>query len=87
MRKKTLKQNIDFLKRSVRHLLKNKTIGNKQNILFITMVIPAKGYGIKIHFQNISEKWIRKELRENFPNSIFNGSYAILFDNINNEIF
>ena len=51
------------------------------------MVIPAKGYNIKIHFQNITEKWIRKELRESYPNSIFKGNYDTLLDNLNNKVF
>lgn len=87
MAEKILKQNVSFLKESIRHLLKNKTIGTKHNRIFITMVIPAKGYNIKIHFQNIKEKWIRKELRESYPNSIFKGNYDTLLDNLNNKVF
>lgn len=85
---KILKHNVSFLKESIRYLLKNRTTSSaKHNRIFMTMVIPAKGYKIKIHFQNISEKWIRKELKDNFPNSIYKGKYDYILDNIDNPIF
>lgn len=84
---KILKQNVSFLKESIRHLLKNKTSNSKHNRIFITMVIPARGYNIKIHFQNIPEKWIRKELKDNFPDAIYKGRIDYILDNIYNPIF
>ncbi len=51
------------------------------------MVIPARGHNIKIHFQNIPEKWIRKELKDNFPYAIYKGKIDSILDNIDNPIF
>ena len=82
-----IKQNVDILRKSIRNLLKDKTSNSKYNSISMTMVIPAKGHNIKIHFQNIPEKWIRKELKDNYPNSIYKGKYDILLDNLNNRIF
>lgn len=82
-----IKQNVDILRKSIRNLFKNKNSDSKHNSISITMVIPARGYNIKIHFQNISEKWIRKELKDNYPNSIYKGKYDILLDNLDNKVF
>lgn len=86
-KEKMIKHNLDILRSNIRSLFKNKTCNNKNNQISMIMVIPGRGYKIKIHFQNISEKWIKKELKDNYPNSIYKGKYEILLDNLDNKVF
>lgn len=80
-----LKQNVDFLKSGIRWLLKDIDVDNKNNQITMVMVIPAKGLSIKIVLQDIKESYIKKELRTNFPNSIFKGHYSSILDNLNDR--
>ncbi|MCB0458926.1 MAG: hypothetical protein KDC74_02780 [Flavobacteriaceae bacterium] len=84
---KILKQNVDVLRNNIRYLLKNEICSNKNNQLDITMIIPAKGFNIKIRIQNVKDFHLRKLLRENFPNTIYKGKLDTILDNIDNQIF
>lgn len=53
----------------------------------MVMIIPGKGCRIKIALQDINDEHIRKELRHNFPNSIYNGQYSMIMDNVDNKTF
>ena len=82
-----LKQNVDLLRTEIRHLLKDGKCSHKDNTVHMTMIIPGKGYSIKINLQDIKDFHIRKELREKFPDSIYKGKHSTIMDNINNRIF
>lgn len=84
---KILKQNVDLLRNNIRLLLKNKKIDNKHNQISMVMVIPAKGYNIKIVLEDIKDEYMRKELRFNFPSSIYNGEYSNIMNNLDNKVF
>lgn len=84
---KILKQNIDLLRNNIRLLLKNENIDNKHNTIHMVMIIPGKGYNVKIVLQDIKDLHVKKELKKNFPNSIYKGEYSIIMDNLENKIF
>lgn len=84
---KILKQNVISLKKNIRLLLEYKDFGNKNNTISIVMVIPGKGYKIKIALQDILDSNIKKELRQNFREHIYTREYSVLLDNIDNRIF
>ena len=80
-----LKQNVKFLKNRVRSILENEDIDN--NKIYMVMVVPGRGYNIKIVLQDIRDISIRKKLKEKIPNYIYKGKYSVLLDNMNNPIF
>ncbi|MBU3821323.1 hypothetical protein KO566_04555 [Flavobacteriaceae bacterium XHP0103] len=84
---KTLKDNVVSLKKDIRFLLENEICNNKSNIVEMAMIIPEKGKNIKIALEDVRDFHIRKKLKTNFPNSIYQGKYAKILDNINNRIF
>lgn len=84
---KILKENVDSLKNNIRSLLKDEKVDNKHNKIHIVMIIPSKDYNIKIVLQDIRYEYIRKELRFNFPSSIYNGEYSEIMDNLENKVF
>ncbi|OXG09649.1 hypothetical protein BC749_11118 [Flavobacterium araucananum] len=79
-----LKQNVNFMKCGIRHLLNN--IDNLDEKIEIILAIPGKGYSVKIVLQEVKKKHIRNELKNNFPYSIYNGKYSAILDNVNNKI-
>lgn len=82
-----LKENVNLLSTYIRSFLKEEKINNKHNTISMTMVIPGKGYNIKIALQDVKDLHIKKELRNNFPNSIYRGEYSTIMDNVHNKIF
>jgi len=84
---KILEQNVDLLKSNIRFFLKEKVSNNKNNVISMVMVVPGKGYNIKIALQDIRDNEIKKELKKKFPNSIYKGEYSTLLDNMNNRVF
>ena len=84
---KILKQNVDLLRNEIRSFLKDENINNKHNTVHMVITIPGKGYNIKIALQDIKDLHIKKELKNNFPNSIYKGGYSIIMDNLENKVF
>jgi hypothetical protein len=82
-----LKQNVDLLRNNIRSFLKDENINNKYNTIRMVIIIPGKGYNIKIALQDIKDLNIKKELKNNFPNSIYKGEYSIIMKNIENKVF
>ncbi len=78
-----LKQNAFLLKNTIRHELADF----ESNEINIEMIIPAKGFNVKICLNNINDKSIKKYLRNNFSRNIYNGNYSVIKDNLNNPIF
>lgn len=84
---KIIKQNTDLLRSNIRSFLKDEYLDNKHNTISMVMIIPGKGHNIKIALQDINDFHIKKELRNNFPNSIYEGEYSTIMDNIDNRVF
>ena len=82
-----LKQNIDLLRESIRYFLKEEKYPNKNNRVEMTMIVPGKGFNIKIALQDVGDFYLRKKLREKFPNSIYKGKYSTIIENIHNRVF
>lgn len=81
-----LKQNAEFLKLQVRNILKDFICEFEK--ISIVMIIPAKGYNIKISLKDIHSNQVKSELRRNLlHNSIYNGEYSKVLDNIGNKVF
>mgnify|MGYP000057659148 CR=1 FL=1 len=54
----------------------------------VDIVIPEKGNRISITLDSIEDNYIKNQLMENFPNSIYNGDYNVLYNNSTNlELF
>jgi hypothetical protein len=81
-----LKQNIQWLKSSIKSSLSNIDNYEIDKAHFV-LVIPAKGFNIKISSYDIKDKFIKKVLKENISNSFYKGQYSTILDNINNPIF
>lgn len=86
IKEKILEENLDFLKRNVRSLLKDKEIENEYNRTGVVLVIPAKGYNIKIAVKYTDNEFVKKLLSQNFPDSIYKGQYATIDENIYNQV-
>jgi len=84
---KILKQNVDLLRSNIRDLLKEEKCSHKNNRVDMTMIVPTKGYNIKIRLQDIKDFHIRKLIRENYPYSVYKGKLDPILDNINNRTF
>ena len=82
-----LKKNVEFSQKNIRFLLKNEIIDNKNNCADLVMIIPGKGYKIKIVLEGINDNRIKKILKENIPLEIYKGDYSIIEDNASNRIF
>ena len=84
---KILKQNVDLLRNNIHDLLKDEKCSHKNNCDHMTMIIPAKGFNIKIQLRDITDFHIRKLIRENFPNSIYKGKSDTISDYATNRVF
>lgn len=82
-----LKQNLDLMRAAIRDLLSDEKNNSKNNSIHLTIVIPGKGHAIKIVLEKMLDSQIRKMLKENFPNSIYNGNQSVLLEYIDNKIF
>ncbi|PHS04550.1 MAG: hypothetical protein COA88_13465 [Kordia sp.] len=81
-----LKENVRLLKLSIRDLLENEVCSNKNNSDSMTMIVPARGYVIKIRLQDINDVYIRKILNDRFPGYIYKGSYDTILDNSDTRV-
>lgn len=84
---KIIKENLDILRNEIRSLLKDENINNKYNRIDMVLIIPQKGYTIKIVLHDIKDESIRKKLKLHFPKYIYKGDYSIIMDNLDNKIF
>lgn len=53
----------------------------------MTMIIPAKGYNIKILLKDIKDFHLRKMIRENYPEAIYKGKLDTIENNTFNRVF
>lgn len=84
---KIIKENLDILRNEICLLLKDENINNKYNRIHMVLIIPQKGYIIKIVLHDIKDESIRKKLRLHFPKHIHKGNYSIIMDNLDNKVF
>ena len=59
-----LTQDANFLKANIRNLLENEECSHKDNTVHMRMVIPGKGFKIKVVLQDIKDTHIRKKINE-----------------------
>lgn len=78
---------MQFLKKNIRSSLENEETINLNNEISMVMIVPERGYSIKIALQDVREKHIKYKLKVEFPNNIFKREYSIIMDNIHNRIF
>ncbi|KJD36683.1 hypothetical protein PW52_03305 [Tamlana sedimentorum] len=84
---KIIEENADSLRTNIKSFLKNETCSHRDNTVHMTIVIPAKGYNVKMVLQDIRDFKIRKQLRERFPNFIYKGNQSTLLENLSNRIW
>jgi hypothetical protein len=84
---KILKDNVKMLKIQIRELLSEEICSHKNNREDVTMIVPGKGYNIKILLNDVKDLHIRTILRKNIPNSIYKGKIDTVLDSINNRVF
>lgn len=83
---KILEQNLDFLKGNIRSLLKEEEIENKYDKVSVVLVVPAKGFNIKIAKKYVGNEFVKKLLSQNFPKSIYSGQYSKIDENVMNQV-
>lgn len=83
---KILEQNLDFLKGNIRLLLKEEEIENKYKKVGVVLVVPAKGFNIKIAEKYAGNEFVKKLLNQNFPESIYKGQYSKIDENVMNQV-
>jgi hypothetical protein len=80
-----LKENVQILQQSIRDLLAD--VSNESDQVDIAMVIPAKGYSIKIILEFFHNEQIKHLLQTTFPNSIYRRDTNNLVNHVHNRIF
>lgn len=79
-----LKENVSFLKKRILLFLEDISLRDE---IGIVIIIPAKGYDIKFSLDDIRNENIKEKLKQNFSESIYNGSYSKILDNLENSLF
>ena len=83
---KLLKENTDLLRNEISKLLEEvKYKGSDE--MGLMLVIPAKGYRIKICLEGRTDENVRRILSQNFHDSIYKGAHSIIEENIHNPVF
>jgi hypothetical protein len=80
-----LRDSVYQFKQDINDLLVNDVVGDKSNSIWIDMIIPGRGYNVKIDINSVPKKWIKDKIVEHFPNSIYTGKYSVIMDNIKNK--
>ncbi len=85
IQERILKENYLKLKHEISAFVESIQV---EKTIDVDIVIPEKGSRISITLDSIEDINIKKQLMENFHNSIYNGDYNVLFNNSSNlEIF
>lgn len=82
-----LKDNVQILQNTIRTLLKEEEYIYGSGVMELVMVVPGRGFNIKIALQDIGEERIKKILKHHLPNSIYKGSYDLLLRNAGKHIW
>ena len=84
---KLLKENADLLRKEISKLLEEVKYKGESDEMGLMLVIPAKGYRIKICLEDRNDENVRRILSQNFPDSIYKGAQSIIEKNIYNPVF
>lgn len=83
-----LKDNVQILQNTIRELLKDEEYIYGSGTMGLVMIIPARGFDIKIVLQDIGEERIKRILKHYLPgHSIYKGSYSTILDNVRKNIW
>jgi hypothetical protein len=85
MQERILKENYKYLKDSLKGFVKTIQCQKTSEIIYVDIVIPAKGRQIKITLDAIVYNEVKRLLIKNFPDSIYKGDYSILLKNCINR--
>ena len=82
-----LKKDFETLQSFIYNDIKDNFYNTGIESITIGLVIPAKGFKIKIILQNINETRIKNFLKENYSSYIYKGNYTELSNYAMNRIF
>lgn len=85
IQERILKENFDHLKNNIKDFVKNIQGKKIDEIIYVDIVIPARGSQIAITLDSIKDEKIKQLLIKNFPDSIYKADYSILENNCHNE--
>lgn len=80
-----LKANYDYLKNELRAFVKTIQGEKADEIIYVDILIPAKGSTITIAIDNIPNLEVKQLLIDRFPDSIYKGNYSIILKNSMNR--
>lgn len=80
-------QNLNSFREAIRILLADVESFSKNNQIHLTLVIPAKGYSVKMVLEQNLDFQMRNLLKANFPTAMYKGNYSVILDNIHNQVF
>ncbi|OMP30207.1 hypothetical protein [Mangrovimonas sp. DI 80] len=75
-----IRQNLNFLRVGIRHVLQNEELANDNNRLDMVLIIPEEGVDVKIVLDNLALPHIAELLKTRYPNNIFEGDYKLILD-------
>ncbi|CAG5086851.1 hypothetical protein [Parvicella tangerina] len=81
---KTLQENVELLKNSIRSFLSED---NSVDKVYLDIIIPSRGQDIKVNIFHIKEDHVKNRLKFNYPNSIYTGSQTKLIENAQNQVW
>ncbi|WP_053991488.1 hypothetical protein [Mangrovimonas sp. TPBH4] len=73
-----IRQNLNFLRVGIRHVLQNLEPANDNSRLDMVLVIPEEGVDVKIVLDNLASPHIAELLKTRYPNNIFEGDYKLI---------
>lgn len=73
-----IRQNLNFLRVGIRHVLQNEELDNDNSRLDMVLVIPDDGVNVKIVLDNLASPRIAELLKARYPNNIFEGDYKLI---------
>jgi hypothetical protein len=83
---KMLEQNLAFLKSNIKSFFSEDEVEKEHNRIGVVLVIPAKGYNIKIAVKYSSHEFVKKLLNSRFPDSVYKGNYSKIDENVMNRV-
>ncbi|GMN08630.1 hypothetical protein MTsPCn5_40200 [Croceitalea sp. MTPC5] len=71
----------------IRTLLLDMECSHGKNSEAVTLIIPAKGYGVKFRIQDFRDDKIRALVKKNFSRFVYNGELDTILHNVNSRVF
>ena len=82
-----LKYEVGFLKNVIQTTIDESAFSKSDDIIYITLIIPARGYNIKARFQDLKNDGVKKFLLERLDMYNCTRSLNLILANQNNPIF